>query len=131
MSNLPFAIKKVVFSSLVAAILFVLMFFMLELDASFSHAQASFLGRPFGGRILTNYPCTCSFNTQMYIGPPRGGPVMLAPGAIIYSYYNLYPPAWSLGIADFYLPCLQYVLFGCAPGGSGGQRIRIIGTSGT
>lgn len=86
-------------------------------------------GQSFGGRILVKYNCPCSFNYQVFIGPPMGGSFTTDSGTIVYSNNNLEPPSWSLGLADGYAPCLEYATFGCVPIGPGGPRIRMLGTS--
>jgi len=86
-------------------------------------------GQPFGGRILTKYECPCSFNYQVFIGPPMGGSFTMDSGTTMYSNNNPEPPSWSLGLADGYAPCLEYATFGCVPIGPGGSRIRMLGTS--
>lgn len=94
-------------------------------------AQGSLLpiGKPFGGRVLIKYPCSCSLNSQLFIGPPKGGVFTSSILTKIYREYNLSPPAWSLGLADAYMPCLQFAFSICIPIGPGGPHIRMVGTS--
>lgn len=87
------------------------------------------IGKPFGGRVLIKYYCNCSNNYQLFIGPPRGGWFIEDSGTIIYREYNLNPPAWSLGLADANLQCLQYYGYTCITAGPGGPHIRMVGTS--
>jgi len=87
------------------------------------------LGQPFGGRVIVKYRCPCSFNSQIFIGPPRGGAFTSDSGTIVYRERNLNIPAWTLGLADAYVPCLQYSGTACVPMGPGGPRIRMVGTS--
>jgi len=87
------------------------------------------LGQPFGGRVVTKYNCSCSFNSQLFIGPPKGGNFTSDKGTIIYREKNLNIPAWTLGLADAHTPCLQYAGTACVPIGPGGPRIRMVGTS--
>ena len=87
-------------------------------------------GQPFGGRIISKYRCPCSFNYQVFIGPPMGGSFTMDSGTNIYSNDNPEPPNWSLGLADGYAPCLDFdTVIGCHPIGPGGARIRMMGTS--
>ena len=86
-------------------------------------------GIPFGGRVLIKYYCNCSNNYQLFIGPPIGGWFIEDSGTKIYREYNLNPPAWSLGLADANLQCLQYYGYTCVTAGPGGPHIRMVGTS--
>ena len=47
---------------------------------------------------------------------------------VLFPYFNIFPPAWQLGTSVGYMPCLQYVVVGCAPI-SGGPLEIIAGTS--
>jgi len=95
--------------------------------------QAISFGTPFGGRITSVIPCTCptNFGWQITVGPPKPGVFMYKPGTSkLFSYFRIFSPGpWVLGTANGYSPCLQISGTGCAPGGSGGLIIRLVGTS--
>ena len=110
--------------SFLAAITVVLYFLQINVPL----AQSA-LGLPFGGRVILKYPCPCSRNSQLFIGPPKGGAFTSSILTKIYREYNLNPPAWTLGLADAYAPCLMFALKICIPIGPGGPHIRMVGTS--
>lgn len=91
-------------------------------------ARTPSIGKPFGGLVLTIIPCPCSGNAMVIVSPPRGGRFMIDFGTKLYANFSPTPGRWVLGLADAYVPCLQFILVGCAPIG-GGSRIRMLGTS--
>jgi len=118
-------IKKTFRISLVLILALASLSLLFPLGAS---AQIPGIARPFGGLILAIIPCPCSFNAMLIISPPRGGTFMIDFGVKLYANYSPVPGRWTLGLADGYIPCLQYIVIGCVPIG-GGPRIRMLGTS--
>jgi hypothetical protein len=94
-----------------------------------AHAQtAPFI--PFGGRSLFVVPCTCTPGFFLVgVGLPRPGAFMYGPNTLLYSQYNIFPPAWQLGRAlPTTIPCLVYTGSGCVPVGVGFPVVQV-GTS--
>lgn len=93
------------------------------------------LGSPFGGRITSVVPCTCSgippfIPIKITIGPPVGGSFIYIPFVSkLYSYYNLLPPSWTLGTSSGRRECLVGFPPACVSVGFGGTIIKIVGTS--
>jgi len=93
-------------------------------------AQALSFGVPFGGKIVTSIPCTCSVGSWVTISFPRPGSFIYTPGlSQIYRNYNLFRPGpWAIGIASGFGTCLTGAPPACVPIGSG-PIIRKVGTS--
>ena len=91
------------------------------------------LSSPFGGRITSIIPCTCSVPPTMLkitVGPPKGGSFLYIPGiSTLYMFYNLLPPSWVLGLSIGRRECLVGIPPACTSVGLGGTIIRIVGTS--
>ena len=84
---------------------------------------------PFGGRSLSMVPCTCTPGFFLVaVGPPRPGLFMYGPGTLLFSWYNIAPPAWQLGKASVPLVCLVYTGGSCVPVGTG-LYVIMAGTS--
>ncbi len=115
---------------------FIATIILLSLSGLFTnHARAFSLGlnslsSPFGGKVLTMIPCTCTPGLFLItVGTPRGG-------TFIYSAYSSRPyqyffPSigrWVLGTASTDMTCM--VGFGpyCISAGSG-KMITMFGTS--
>ena len=76
---------------------------------------------PFGGKILSVIPCTCSAGFAVVIGPPRPA-IIFVPIAFLASPLNhlwrqiLTPGVWALGL--YFpppVPCLVYAGITCVP----------------
>jgi peptidoglycan hydrolase-like protein with peptidoglycan-binding domain len=76
---------------------------------------------PFGGKILSVFPCTCSFGFVDTIGPPRPA-IIFIPITFLASPFNhlwkqiLTPGVWTLGL--YFTPpkpCLIWVKKVCVP----------------
>jgi len=90
------------------------------------------VGLPFGGRVLTSVPCTCSGNFLLTVSPPVGGQFVYFPGTQAYSSYNLGPTSgmWALGLYTPGGACLMFVGKGCVPFGvPTGTITPTVGTS--
>lgn len=89
---------------------------------------------PFGGRVLTEVPCTCGASTLITVGPPRPGTFLITPASRVHKNYRPVPGRWVLGIAAAPAPCMMLVFtilppfVTCAPRGEGAVVLRI-GTS--
>lgn len=84
---------------------------------------------PYGGRSLGVVPCTCTPGFFLVlVGPPRPGLFMYGPGTFLFSFYNIFPPAWQLGKASVPLTCLVYTGGACVPVGIG-LYVIMAGTS--
>lgn len=85
--------------------------------------------QPFGGQIMEVFPCPCSNNTKLTVGPPKGGDFMLEASTIIYDYGNVSTPGvWVTGLYEPVGVCLIPSGDGCATVPNSGS-IYMIGTS--
>ncbi len=88
---------------------------------------------PFGGIISVTIPCICSLGMTIYVSPPVAGRFFISPFASrIFANFKPIPSSWILGNhAPAPVPCLQFVLVGCAPqpGGENQGLVIIAGTS--
>lgn len=99
--------------------IFVIVFILVVIGGSFLYVNAvGTVGGYFGGRVLTSYACTCSFNWVVYVGPPRPGVFIYQPGySRLYSYYNVLGVGqWVLGSYTHGGQCLMYAGEVCVPG---------------
>ena len=108
---------------------------MLILSFAFTFALPSSLEAqglpPFGGLSTIVFPCTCSMNFLITIGPPKGGQFIYQPGVSRINRYGmvLRPGAWQLGL---YTPggvCMIYLGKGCSSYGKPKGTIFMVGTS--
>ena len=81
---------------------------------------------PFGGTILSVFPCTSGLS--IIIGPPVGGKFFLTAGAIIYQFGQIRPGAWVLGMAAGPATC-YYWSGDDLKSFSSGSNILFLGTS--
>jgi len=90
-------------------------------------------GSPFGGRITSIIPCTCSIPPTMLkitVSSPRGGSFLYIPFVSrLYENYNLLPPSWVLGTSAGRRECLVGFPPFCTSAGFGGTIIKMMGTS--
>jgi len=95
-----------------------------------SWAGAFSLNTPFGGKIITSIPCTCSVGSWVTVAFPRPGSFIYTPGlSQIYRNYQLFRPGpWALGIASGFGTCMVGAPPYCVSIGSG-PIIRKVGTS--
>ena len=116
----------------ITAIIVVLIILFTPLSV-FAFSFSNPLGSPFGGRITSVIPCTCSVPPTMLkitVGPPKGGSFLYIPGiSTLYQHYNLLPPSWVLGTSIGRRECLVGFPPACTPAGFGGTIIRMTGTS--
>ena len=102
-------------------------------STSFAILISNPLGSPFGGRITSIIPCTCSIPPTMLkitVGPPLGGSFLYIPRvSTLHLYRNLLPPSWVLGNSVGRRECLTGFPPVCVSVGLGGTIIRIVGTS--
>jgi hypothetical protein len=118
--------KKALLRALFVSLLFSFLIFF-PLPSADVRAAIKLTPHPFGGRILTAVPCTCSLTIWITVGPPVGGSFMITPATRVYRNYSPVPGKWTLGLADIEpLPCLTKPF--CEPVGAG-LPIRIMGTS--
>jgi len=54
----------------------------------------------FGGRVQDTFYCDCSYNTLVYVGPPRGGVFIQDYFTRVYGKYNVSVGYWVLGVAN-------------------------------
>ena len=98
---------------------------------SFFKSAKGVLGLPFGGKVMTAIPCTCSGNFLLTVSPPKGGQFVYYLGTQAYLSYNLPSTGvWALGL---YTPggiCMMYAGVGCSPFGAPiGTVTQTVGTS--
>ena len=86
---------------------------------------------PFGGKVVTSFPCPCSGNFLLTVSPPVGGQFVYYMGTQAHLNYNLPTPGvWALGLYSPGGVCLVPVTFGCAPVGIPiGTILPTVGTS--
>lgn len=82
---------------------------------------------PFGGRSESAFYCNCNGCWKIDVGGPRGGTFMYC-SYHLYRQYNIFPPAWQLGRAGPWVPCLVVCYPTCCVEG-GGFNVRFVGTS--
>ncbi|MEK7390919.1 MAG: hypothetical protein AAB635_02160 [Patescibacteria group bacterium] len=108
----PIKSKKIIIFFLILAVIVVVAYSILKYTKGIGLL-------PFGGKVLTSIPCTCSGNFLLTISPPVGGQFSYIPGSQAYLNYNLPSVGvWALGL---YTPgtgiCTIFVGKGCVPFG--------------
>src|SRR3989344_6226712 len=80
----------------------------------FAYTVRALTPPPFGGRIISVFPCACSGTLLVKIGPPVPGVFVFQPGVTkLYQYFQLHPPVWTLGL---FAPGLGVCLEPCPTG---------------
>lgn len=124
---------KLIFISVIAVVAFVATVALFVPSSPYYALIADPLGSPFGGRITSIIPCTCSVPPTMLkitVGQPRGGSFLFIPGvSTLYRNYKLLPPSWVLGTSIGRRECLVGIPPACTSAGFGGTIIRMVGTS--
>ena len=113
--------KYVVFSALISFLSAVSFFFSVHVP------YADAVMTPYGGRSQDVMECECNSCWLVTVGNPKGGSFMYCPegGTTLYSYYNVYSPAWQLGYASTYTACINPVCDGeCCSDGGGSLMIK-------